>query len=307
MSSYHTYTPQSYLRQDHTCVDRTPYCYLIGWSKLNKWYYGRRTAKNCHPSDLWVSYFTSSKHVKKFRREHGEPDVVQIRRVFDNVESCCIWEDRVLEKMKVESNERFLNRRVTNSKWNSTGCVWIKGVRYTSEEYKEDSSLIFHTKNSTVVTYDNGTTYVRIPKDHPDILSGLAVSNTKGYKIVRDCNNVAIRVPVDDNRYNHINSKKVIAKFSIESKLAGNIIKVPVDDIRFHTGELVGIQCDETLYHIILEDGSFKSCRNLRKWCIDNYGKLWKSVWHLLKKRGSYGKWRSKEGRIYLITETIGL
>jgi len=38
-----------------------PYTYLIGWSNLNTWYYGRRTSKNCHPSDLWQKYFTSSK------------------------------------------------------------------------------------------------------------------------------------------------------------------------------------------------------------------------------------------------------
>lgn len=38
----------------------TPYTYLIGWSKHNIWYYGKRTAKNCHPNDFWVTYFTSS-------------------------------------------------------------------------------------------------------------------------------------------------------------------------------------------------------------------------------------------------------
>lgn len=32
----------------------TPYTYLIGWSKQNKFYYGRRTAKNCHPKEFWI-------------------------------------------------------------------------------------------------------------------------------------------------------------------------------------------------------------------------------------------------------------
>ena len=40
-------------------MDRTPYTYLIGWSNLNKFYYGVRYGKGCHPSDLWVKYFGS--------------------------------------------------------------------------------------------------------------------------------------------------------------------------------------------------------------------------------------------------------
>lgn len=30
-----------------TAVDNQPYTYLIGWSKLNKWYYGVRYSKKC--------------------------------------------------------------------------------------------------------------------------------------------------------------------------------------------------------------------------------------------------------------------
>ena len=62
-----------------------PYTYLIGWSKLNKYYYGVRYAKNCHPSDLWTKYFTSSKYVKQFREENGEPDIIEIRKTFSNI------------------------------------------------------------------------------------------------------------------------------------------------------------------------------------------------------------------------------
>lgn len=41
-----------------------PYTYLIGWSKLNWWYYGAEFAKIkkiANPSNLWTTYFTSSK------------------------------------------------------------------------------------------------------------------------------------------------------------------------------------------------------------------------------------------------------
>lgn len=89
-----------------------PYTYLIGWSSHNKWYYGVRYAKNCNPSDLWKTYFTSSKHVKYFRELHGEPDVIQIRRTFADAASAKKWEASVLRKMNVMNEDRFLNKSV---------------------------------------------------------------------------------------------------------------------------------------------------------------------------------------------------
>ena len=57
------------------------YTYLIGWEKLDRWYYGVRWANKCEPEDdLWVHYFTSSKKVHEFRKKNGEPDVVKMTR-----------------------------------------------------------------------------------------------------------------------------------------------------------------------------------------------------------------------------------
>lgn len=103
----------------HTAEDRTPYTYLIGWSTHNKWYYGARYGKNCHPSDLWVKYFTSSNYVKKFRADFGEPDIIQIRKTFSTVEQCCLWEESVLRKLDCPSNSSWLNasRYIGLGKW----------------------------------------------------------------------------------------------------------------------------------------------------------------------------------------------
>lgn len=87
-----------------------PYTYLIGWTARNLWYYGVRFRKNCSPEDLWTKYFTSSVHVKRAREEHGEPDVIQVRRVFSSPEDARVFEHRVLRRMKVRLDERFLNR-----------------------------------------------------------------------------------------------------------------------------------------------------------------------------------------------------
>lgn len=86
-----------------------PFTYLIGWSKLNKWYYGVRYAKNCHPDDLWTSYKTSSRIVSKFVLQHGDPDVREVRQTFNNIKSAQLWEAKVLHKMKVVKNSNWLN------------------------------------------------------------------------------------------------------------------------------------------------------------------------------------------------------
>ena len=87
-----------------------PFTYLIGWSKLDKWYYGVKYAKGTQPNDLWNTYFTSSKYVKQLRENHGEPDVIQIRKTFDNQEKARDWESIVLKRMRVRIDERFLNK-----------------------------------------------------------------------------------------------------------------------------------------------------------------------------------------------------
>ena len=94
----------------HTANDRTPYTYLIGWSGLDKWYYGVRYAKGCHPTDFWVTYFTSSEVVDEFRKTHGEPDVIEIRKIFDDSRDARRWESRVLKRINVKASDNFLNR-----------------------------------------------------------------------------------------------------------------------------------------------------------------------------------------------------
>jgi hypothetical protein len=91
-----------------------PYTYLIGWPEYNTWYYGVRYAKGCSPSDLWNPYKTSSTHVTAFIAKYGEPSVRQIRHTFNNVHAARIWEERVLKRMKVVEDSKWLNR--TNNK-----------------------------------------------------------------------------------------------------------------------------------------------------------------------------------------------
>jgi hypothetical protein len=115
--------------------DRTPYCYRICWTEQNKWYYGRRTAKGCHPNEFWISYFTSSKIVRKFRDKYGEPDHIKITKIFDNIDDCKIWEEKFLTKIDARNNSKFLNRINSDHKLNPINTGPCSNARRLSISY----------------------------------------------------------------------------------------------------------------------------------------------------------------------------
>lgn len=82
-----------------------PFTYLIGWTSLNKYYYGVRYGAKSHPSTLWKSYFTSSTYVKEYRELYGEPDIVEVRKVFEEGKDALEWERKVLLKILSSKNE----------------------------------------------------------------------------------------------------------------------------------------------------------------------------------------------------------
>ena len=86
------------------------YTYLIGWKEHSKYYYGVRYAKDSCPSDLWKTYFTSSKHVNEFVSSYGQPDIIEIRKTFDNPNAARLYETKVLKRMRVKDRVDFLNQ-----------------------------------------------------------------------------------------------------------------------------------------------------------------------------------------------------
>lgn len=89
----------------------TPYTYRITHLPSGKHYYGSRYAKNCHPDDLWVKYFTSSKTVKKLIEQDGKDAFfVEVRKVFNDKKSCVEWERKVLVRLGVPRNDNWLNK-----------------------------------------------------------------------------------------------------------------------------------------------------------------------------------------------------
>lgn len=88
----------------------TPYTYRLSWTKLNIHYFGAKFSKNADPNMFWVNYFTSSKYVKQFIAEHGEPDIKRVTRVFNTKDGALKWESKFLTKVKANKNPNFINR-----------------------------------------------------------------------------------------------------------------------------------------------------------------------------------------------------
>jgi len=105
----------------------SPYTYRIGWTEYDKHYYGVRYANRLLPAeDLWHEYFTSSKYVSEMREKVGEPDIIQVRKIFDNIDHAIIWEELVLTRLNVLEDDRWLNQNIS-------GCVnnqLYKGLSY---------------------------------------------------------------------------------------------------------------------------------------------------------------------------------
>jgi hypothetical protein len=54
-----------------------------------------------------ITYETSSKYVKEFISKYGNPDIVQIRKVFANKDEARKWEHKVLRRMKAMHRSDF--------------------------------------------------------------------------------------------------------------------------------------------------------------------------------------------------------
>lgn len=86
------------------------YTYRIKWSVTGMSYYGIRYAKGCNPSELWITYFTSSKYVNEYRSKYGEPDIIQIRKQFNCIKKARSWEQKVITKLNAHKRKDYLNK-----------------------------------------------------------------------------------------------------------------------------------------------------------------------------------------------------
>jgi hypothetical protein len=88
-----------------------PFTYYLLHIPTGKKYYGVRTAKGCHPDDLWTKYFSSSALVKNLIEVYGKESFhFEVRKIFENKRDALLWERKVLIRLNASQSSYWLNR-----------------------------------------------------------------------------------------------------------------------------------------------------------------------------------------------------
>jgi hypothetical protein len=95
-----------------------PFTYYLYHKPTGLKYYGTRYSKQCDPTDLWTTYFTSSSLVKELIKAHGADSFVfKVRKIFETPEQALLWEHKFLSKINAAENPEWLNRHNGGSKF----------------------------------------------------------------------------------------------------------------------------------------------------------------------------------------------
>lgn len=100
---------------------RLEYVYLIRHKPTGNFYAGSSYSKTCHPEKFWVSYFTSSKVVKRLLREDSESfEVLEVipRPLNDARE----FEVSLLQSVDAARSPRWINRTNGHGKFGCCGA-----------------------------------------------------------------------------------------------------------------------------------------------------------------------------------------
>jgi hypothetical protein len=198
-----------------------PYTYLIGWTGLNKWYYGRRTRRGCTPSELCVTYFTSSVIVHQYIKEYGLPDVICVRKVFNTVVDCIKHEVTVLTRLNAAKSNKWLNQHNGGNKFSTTGKRF-PGTNKGCVIVKDADNNIFQTT----------VTDLRF-------ISGELVGINKGRVPVKDCEGNVFQTTTDNIKYLNGTYQHVAKGHVVTRDVDGKIHYVKTTDPRYISGELV--------------------------------------------------------------------
>ena len=155
-----------------------PFTYLVKHIPTNRYYYGVKIKKGCHPYDLWTKYFTSSKKVKGLIRRYGKKSFVfEIRKTFKTPQEALNWENKVLRRMKVIHRDDFLNQS-DNLRVNpvllSKTRMGKGNPMYGKKMTKEHKEKI---KNSLIKRYKKMEHHTKGRKHTPEFLKFLSKIN----------------------------------------------------------------------------------------------------------------------------------
>ena len=95
-----------------------PYTYHLYHKPTKKHYYGVSYRKECSPSELWTSYFSSSSVVHHLIEQYGKESFIPtVRKTFESSDKAVAWETKFLMKVNAQNNDLWLNRHNGKAKF----------------------------------------------------------------------------------------------------------------------------------------------------------------------------------------------
>jgi hypothetical protein len=123
-------------------METIPFSYYLYHQPTNQHYYGIKYRRGCNPSELWVSYFSSSLLVKRLIEQYGVDSFKwQVRKTFADTASAVLWEHRFLTRIDAAGRSDWLNRH--------NGGRKFRGPKFHNDITKQKiSKSILGTKRS---------------------------------------------------------------------------------------------------------------------------------------------------------------
>ena len=251
------------------------YVYLLINTKQydeKKYYIGCRSC-SCEPiNDM---YYSSSKIIKKIIKEYGNFFEKTILKEFKTRKEAILYEVLLHNKFYVDSNEEFYNIvKQTSSKFDTTGYIFINGVKISSYNYKLSDEK-YHSYNKISLKDVNNIRYyididdpIRFEKGLSGLSSGtVPVLNEKTGKF-----HIINKSDYDNKKHKSSNYNKVPVEDS-----EGNRFLAELSDERYISGELTSVHKNKVIckdannntFYIDKEEFKQREYVGINKWNIN--------------------------------------
>jgi hypothetical protein len=162
----------------------TPYIYRLT-DNTGKWYIGSRTIKNCHPDELGIKYFSSSKIVEPMFKENiseWKKEILYIGKEQEDVEELEGLILLVLDAKNSTMSYNMHNNSLYNVDWNCSKAGKLGIQKMTTEQRRNGGLKNVSTGHLSNIASSGGTAYAinrMNNKDFDKILTDKFISTAK--------------------------------------------------------------------------------------------------------------------------------
>jgi hypothetical protein len=168
----------------------TPYIYRL-YDIDGNWYIGSRTAKNCHPMDLGVKYFTSSKEIQvafKNDTQHWTKEILYTGTPDDNIEEL---EGLLLEILDAKNDPKSYNKhnneKLNKNNWNCSKAGKLGIQKMTIEDRRRGGLKNGPTGHNKKIASSGGKAFAKRLNEDNEFRQKVIDRSKKMAKVKKQC------------------------------------------------------------------------------------------------------------------------